>query len=370
MANPVWFWQRIVSPHMAGLAAALAATDREVTYVAERPMSDDRAAMGWTPPDLGGARLFFCPDAAAVRRLVAEAPETSIHICQGLRGNGLVGVASDALARRGLRRWIVMETVEDGDWRGLLRRLAYRRLIRSQRSRIEGILATGHTTPDWLAARGMPRERIFPFTYFLPVPASISLEPAASAGFRILYVGSLIELKRVDLLIDAVAALGDASVELAVVGTGPLEETLSRRASGHGLPVRWLGRKDMSEIPTLMAGADCLVLPSRYDGWGAVVSEALMAGTPAICSDRCGAAGVVRASGVGGVFRSGDIDDLTAQLRREIAKGRQAPEQRLVLAGWAKCLGAPAGARYLMQILDSPARNGARPLPPWQTESM
>ena len=37
--GPIYFWQRIVSPHMAGLAAALAGQNCSVVYVAERTMS-------------------------------------------------------------------------------------------------------------------------------------------------------------------------------------------------------------------------------------------------------------------------------------------------------------------------------------------
>lgn len=365
MPDPVWFWQRIVSPHMAGLVSELAALGREVTYVAERPMSSDRAAMGWRLPDLGGARLLFAPDASEMRRLAAAAPVRSIHICQGLRGNGLVGAASQALARRGLRRWIVMETVEDDGWRGVLRRIGYRRLIMSQRRWIEGILATGHATPDWLADRGMPRERIFPFAYFLPTP-SIDISTSAENGrFRILYVGSLVALKRVDLLIDAVISLGEVPIDLEIVGSGPLEEELRHHAACLGSRVYWLGRREMNEIPALMARADCLVLPSRYDGWGAVVSEALMVGTPAICSHRCGAAGVVKTSGRGGVFQSGDAKDLARLLRREIARGPQTIPERAALADWAACLGSPAGAKYLDEILDR-VPGDVPPLPPWK----
>ena len=60
--------------------------------------------------------------------------------------------------------------------------------------------------------------------------------------------------------------------------------------------VQWFGKFPMSEVAKKMADADCLVLPSLHDGWGAVVSEALIAGTPVICSDACGSAGVVEAS--------------------------------------------------------------------------
>ncbi len=139
MADPVYFWQRIVSPHMAGLAAAMAAAGRDVTYVAERTLSADRAAQGWQVPSLGQAKLELAPDEAAVRRLVKAAPAESVHICQGLRNNQLVGIAQSALASRGLRQWVIMETVDDRGWRGVVKRLEYRRLLRQWSPRLEGI---------------------------------------------------------------------------------------------------------------------------------------------------------------------------------------------------------------------------------------
>jgi len=107
------------------------------------------------------------------------------------------------------------------------------------------------------------------------------------------------------------------------------------------------------------------VLPSRHDGWGAVVSEALMAGTPVVCSDSCGSAGVVRASGQGGVFRSGDREALLSMLKQVIAKGRLPSTDKLSLASWAESLGESAGAAYLLQILDHVVGHIARPSPPW-----
>lgn len=116
----------------------------------------------------------------------------------------------------------------------------------------------------------------------------------------------------------------------------------------------------------MLLQADCLVLPSRYDGWGAVVSEALMAGTPVICSDRCGAVEVVYASKVGGVFPADNLDALIDMLARQYALGVQTTASRKGLAEWARCLGANAGALYLAQLLDYPSGSGNRLCPPWQ----
>lgn len=367
MPRPVWFWQRIVSPHMAGLASALAERGVEVTYVAEQPMSADRAAQGWRTPDLGAARLVYAQDAAAATRLVQEAPDDSVHICQGLRGNGVVATAQAALTQRRLTQWVVMETVENTGWRGLVRRLEYRRLIASRRKAVTGYLATGHETPGWLMARGAPVERVFPFAYFLSDDIGRTPPPPRPvSGFRILFVGQFIERKRLDLLIQAVAALGRDDVELQVIGSGPQEEALRRLATDAlGSRLRWTGRVPSVDVPSHMAQADLLVLPSRYDGWGAVVSEGIMVGTPAVCSDRCGSAGVVRASGRGGVFPANDLDALTALLRRLVDEGSASADQRAALAQWGRRLGAGAGADYLKAILAFEDQGGGRPAPLW-----
>jgi glycosyltransferase involved in cell wall biosynthesis len=366
MAEPVWFWQRMVSPHMAGLAEALASS-RPVTYVAEQPMCPERLSQGWHSPQMRCAQLRLAPTADAMRRLVHEAPADSIHLCEGLRGNGLVGVAARALAARGLPRWSIMETVDDRGWTGPLKRLAYRQLVRRRSCPFDGVLAIGHSTPGWLVARGMAADKVYPFAYFLPDMPAAAKPHAEPAPFRFLFVGRLVALKGVDLLIETLAELDGPRFQLWLAGSGPCEAQLRSRASDRLRgQVRWLGQRPIGDIPDLMAEADCLVLPSRYDGWGAVVSEALMAGTPAICSSRCGVAQVVRASGTGGVFEAGDARALAACLSQALQRGRQTPERRAALAGWARCLGAQSGARYLDAILSHASGAGPRPVAPWQ----
>ncbi|MBK8742083.1 MAG: hypothetical protein IPM02_22390 [Betaproteobacteria bacterium] len=93
----IWFWQDIVSPHMAGLAVALTHQNCDVTYVAEERMSEDRARQGWVAPRLPAVQLKVASCESEVDRLVASAPSESIHICQGIRGNGLIGRAQSGL---------------------------------------------------------------------------------------------------------------------------------------------------------------------------------------------------------------------------------------------------------------------------------
>ncbi|WP_136161133.1 glycosyltransferase family 4 protein [Sphingomonas flavalba] len=369
--SEIWFWQRTLSPHMAGLVAGMAARGHAVNFVAERAISEGRVKQGWKTPDTGEARLHMAPDLPAVSRLAADVSADATHIFQGFRGNGLVGVARRALMARRIKHWVVMEAVDNAGWRGAARRLAYRRLLRQSETHLAGILAIGHRTPSWLVECGANPDNVFPFAYFLPDNAPASAPPnSETKPFQILFVGALIERKRVDLLLSALRCIAPQSVELTVIGVGPLEAMLRVEASAvMGKRLKWLGRQPMDAIASHMAQADCLVLPSRHDGWGAVVSEALMAGTRAICTDRCGAAEAVYASGLGAVVPYGDVAQLANAISCQIALGRPTPDKRAELAAWARCLGAKAGAAYLDEILDyaraSEHSIRTRPSPPW-----
>ena len=61
--------------------------------------------------------------------------------------------------------------------------------------------------------------------------------------------------------------------------------------------------------------ADIFVLPSRYDGWGVVVNQALGAGLPLICSSEVRAADDLVADGVNGlIVTAGDSNGLAASM--------------------------------------------------------
>lgn len=366
--DEIWFWQRIVSPHMAGLASALARQGCKVSYVAEQEMSADRAELGWTVPDMHRVWLRFVSDCEAVSNLVQEASARSVHFCQGIRSNGKVSTAQRALARRGLRQWIVMEAVDDAGAMGMLKRWVYDQRFRKMSHALSGVLATGHKTTAWVTARGMPSERVYPFAYFLPdVSLPYPNRERTVGPFRFLFVGQFTERKRLDLLVSSLQRLLEREFELLVVGAGPQERQL-RMLAESTLPgrIRWLGKRSQAEVPGIMAQADCLILPSRHDGWGAVISESLMVGTPVICSDACGAAGVVQASGIGGVFSNVQDNELCTRLDEQLRSGPIGTDDRIRLSSWACALGAESGARYLLSILDCANNGGSRPMPPWR----
>lgn len=363
----VWFWQLIISPHMAGLVKALADKGVSVKFVVQQKMSTDRAAQGWVAPDIGKAKLLKAETAEKMQALAESAPPNVIHICQGIRGNGVIQEAQKTLSRLKRKQFVVMEAVDDSGWKGYLKRATYWFLFKRLESSLMGILAIGGQTNDWVVARGVNPDKVFSFAYFLPdAPIELNYISKSNNPFRVLFVGRFIRLKRLELLLKAASMLSHTNVKLAVVGSGPLENELKELASEF-IPgqVEWIGKLSMPDVREEMLKSDCLVLPSRHEGWGAVVSEALMSGTPTICSDTCGSACVVPRGKYGDIFESGNVDGLAQALERIVNNGKLKPEERLRLAEWAKCLGADAGATYLLQVISAVEFSSAKPLVPW-----
>lgn len=84
------------------------------------------------------------------------------------------------------------------------------------------------------------------------------------------------------------------NAHLALVGDGPLRDTLKQSADS--LPVRetihFLGNR--SDVPSILASADVFVLPSLWEGFGIAVVEAMAAGVPVVASRVDGVCEVLR----------------------------------------------------------------------------
>ncbi|MEM1199763.1 MAG: hypothetical protein AAGI06_10680, partial [Pseudomonadota bacterium] len=193
------FWQSMISPHQAGLVQALASKPgMDVHYVAAETIEPQRAAMGWARPDLGQARLHLARTKAEITALAGSFSTDALHLCQGFRGNGVIANALPALAHHGARIGVMMEAVDQRGGKAWLKQLVYRHQVQRYRDAVTFCLAIGRNTKLFLEQCGFPSGRIYPFSYFLtPQPPT---SPAAGHERRLIYVGKLVQLKRVDLL--------------------------------------------------------------------------------------------------------------------------------------------------------------------------
>lgn len=140
-------------------------------------------------------------------------------------------------------------------------------------------------------AFGVPPERIHlipPFVRECPrridrAAARSRLDLPADA-FVVFWAGRLDPVKRVELLIEAVAQMGEATV-LALAGDGPLRGALERQARSCGAleRIRFLGWQD--DLSAAFSAADTFAFPSLTEGMPNAVLQALAFGLPVIASD-------------------------------------------------------------------------------------
>lgn len=99
----------------------------------------------------------------------------------------------------------------------------------------------------------------------------------------LLFVGNLLPVKGADRLAGIVeeVARQRPGVRLVVAGDGPERARLAERL---GSRVDLRGRVAPDEVARLMAEADALLVPSRREGWGCVVTESYSVGTPVVAS--------------------------------------------------------------------------------------
>lgn len=120
--------------------------------------------------------------------------------------------------------------------------------------------------------------------------------------------------------------------------------------------IEYAGFQPPEELPGLFARADVFVLPSRHDGWGVVVNQAIGTGLPVICSDAVGAAHDLVEEGVNGtVFPAGNAVALAGCLERFVANpelaARWGAASRAKAQLWTPDCGAAKWANVFREVL-------------------
>ena len=204
------------------------------------------------------------------------------------------------LARRVLRRAGAVLTVSDGlrDWAGGLLKRPY------------GL----HPPPSAEPSRRSAGPSLHVVS--MPVGADRLESPApAPADGPVLAVGRLMAEKGFDVLIEAVALMPPAErPELAVIGDGPDRTSLEALALRRGVSTQFVGAVAPSEIGEWYGRARFVCVPSRREGFGIVVAEALAAGRPVVATAVGAAPAFITDGSNGRLVPPGDADALSEAL--------------------------------------------------------
>lgn len=184
----------------------------------------------------------------------------------------------------------------------------HRRYVSAERRALRGarlvVCNSARTAADVVERVGVDPRRTRQVDYGIdPERFQPPADPVAAkraAGFdptrpTVLFVGALGDRRKgFDTLFDAWRALcsrRDWDAELAVAGAGtelPAWQARAARCPELAGRVTFLGYR--TDVPAILAAADLLVHPARYEAYGLAVHEALCCGVPAIVSASAGVA--------------------------------------------------------------------------------
>lgn len=175
---------------------------------------------------------------------------------------------------------------------------SHRLVVRRAARRADAIItASSHARTEIADVYGIEPERI----HVVPLGVDAHFSPGEASGALlavlgatrpfVLTVGTLQPRKNLGAVLSAFERVAASDAELTLViagGSGWGERATAERvtASPVGDRVVLAGHVDDAQLLALYRAARCFVLPSRYEGFGLPVLEAMAAGTPVICSDR------------------------------------------------------------------------------------
>lgn len=213
-------------------------------------------------------------------------------------------------------------------------------------------------TSDWARRRlielyAVPADRVH---VAVPGAQPGPVARGSDTGSRLLCVAAVTPLKGHDLLTRALAGIGDLPWSCLCVGALDKDpgfvERLRRQTAAYGLAdrVRFCGPRTGADLDAAYAAADLLVLPSRSETYGMVVTEALARGLPVVTAAAKGlpeALGRAPDGSLPGVLVPPDDPPALAgalrrwlgdpDLRRRLRRAARA--RRATLTGWSETSG-------------------------------
>lgn len=351
------FWQNVISIHQSAFIKALA-THHDVTFVAENTLDQQRIKEKWIVPDMGKAKVIVAPDSSQMLSLLQS--QDTQHIFSGIDAYPMVYQAFQKAVKLNVPISVMAEPYEWAGFKGLLRRLKYMSLYFRYGKNINHLFTTGNMGIKCYRKVGVPIKKLHQWGYFTEQNNTVLDPNCKKSKPAIIFIGKIDARKNILQLVDVSKKLTDKFSKFLIIGTGPYQSELSDLIASEP-KIEYLGPIPNREIASYIVNSDLLVLPSLFDGWGAVVNEALAVGTRVLCSDRCGAEVLLDGSERGGTFNINSPNDLSERLNYWLDKGTISYKQRYEISQWAiKNINGTSASSYFCDVM-----SGKNKQAPW-----
>jgi glycosyltransferase involved in cell wall biosynthesis len=183
--------------------------------------------------------------------------------------------------------------------------------------RLDGAIAYSRRGAAEFVRSGLSAERVWVAPNAVaPAPTDLPPKPPATeTTARVIFVGRLQARKRVDVLLEACAALRPAP-EVWIVGDGPARFDLVREAEGLGAQARFFGPVHGEAVERLLDAADLFVLPGTG---GLAAQQAMSRGLPLIVAEGDGTQEDLVSPENGWLVTPGNVDALRVLVQEALS---------------------------------------------------
>lgn len=170
--------------------------------------------------------------------------------------------------------------------RAVIRNLLLNRVLK----KCDGVVATGVEAAHRYQQLLEDDRPVISVPYFIPLHEWLQLPHIrpllADEPVKFVTLAQLIPRKGLDVLVEACRRLPANGWTLDIYGDGPERERLLQSVTKFELPISIHKPLPFETRTSGFRGKHCFVFPTRWDGWGMVVVEALAAGLPVISTDQ------------------------------------------------------------------------------------
>jgi glycogen(starch) synthase len=279
--------------------------DETFELVPLRPADGARFWASLTPR-IARELVRFRPDAVAAQSAYEAAAALAARAAVGTSTPVLVDVHGD---------WRTSTRLYGSPLRQVLSPVADRVALEALR-RADGIRTVSPYTTGLVREVGLEPADVFPaFMDLEPFLGPVQPLPERPQA---LFVGVLELYKNVDGLAEAwrLAAPAAPGARLRIVGSGTRTDVVERLLADLPERTAWTNRLEAAEVAVALDASTALVLPSRSEGMGRVVVEALCRGRPVIATRVGGIPDLVRDGENGLLVEAGDTRALADALVR------------------------------------------------------
>lgn len=361
MQYRIVFWTSNISPHNIHIFECLGRTNDVIVAYVEKSF---RGLSEYTPCNV---KLKQITNKSDVEVLI-ENTKGYIHINNALRVAPkfkILQVALKYLIKSNCKIIsLFQEKFPDMGIMGYMRRLKWTYVYRIGLGRKH--MAIGYCGDQSLQSLhhvGVKNIRLFEFNYSTEFEEVMYPELPKFPSF--IFVGQLVKRKAVLETIVAFKKIKEDFV-FTIIGDGELNNEVRSLIKGDAR-FRYLGLLPKNLIQREYNKADCVVLPSYFDGWGCVVNEGISQGCRVLVSDGCGAASLLyKAPFLGNVFKSGNWSELQTLVVNEIRSCDKLRKNRENIKKYWFKISPQAMSDYLVKCLHSILTNQEFPTPCWK----